>query len=299
MNGEYWHLVHSFLEVAREGSLAGAARNLGVSQPTLTRDIQALEMKTQLNLFKRTTRGMLLSEEGQGLVEAATQMSNAAEMFSRQAAGFSLELKGDVRISVNEIIGTFLLPKAITVLREENPQLNVEIVISNKVSSLNKREADIAIRMFRPTQPELVSRRLPNMPLGFFAHVDYLEKYGEPKSLEEFKQHSVINADQDRAFIEGAAMLGYQFSSDDFPLRTDHLLTQINLARAGAGIIGTHIFLAKKWPELKQILVNFPLPDLECWLVCHKDVQYNSRIRATMSFLGNWFSEDPYHGLLV
>ena len=298
MNSNNWSLVRSFLEVAQQGSLAAAARNLGVSQPTLTRDIQALETQTRLNLFKRTTRGMQLTEQGRGLMEAAKRMGDAAQQFNRQAAGLSTEIKGEVRISANEVVGTFLLPHAIKALREQHPQLQVEIVIANQVSSLSKREADIALRMFRPTQPELVSRRLPDMALGFFAHHDYIEKYGEPKTIAEFKQHSVINADEDREFIEGASAMGYTFVREDFPLRTDHLLTQINLARAGAGIVGTHIKLAQQWPELKQVLIDFPLPALEFWLVCHGDVQYNTRIRTSMQFLAKWFADDPYHGML-
>ena len=299
MNNVNWSLVRSFLAVSRQGSLSAAARELDVSQPTLSREIQSLETAIGLNLFRRTTQGLQLTEDGQSLVEAATRMEEAADLFSRQASGRSVELEGDVRISANEIVGIYLLPSAIAAFREQHPGVHVEIVISNRASSLSKREADIALRMFRPMQPDLVVRRLPDLALGFYAHRDYLRKYGEPQTVEEFLQHSVIGYDQDMGFIEGAAKMGYKFVSDNFTVRTDHMLAHIALARAGAGIIGTHVDLAKQWPELVRILEWVPLPALEFWIVCHRDVQFNSRIRELMRFLANWFAQNPYKNAIL
>jgi len=294
MNSMDWGLIRSFLAVARLGSLSAAARELGVSQPTLSREMQALEAGTELNLFRRTTRGLVLTEQGQALVEAADEMSTAAERFARQASGLSAELEGDVRISANEIVGIYLLPPAIAAFREQHPAVHIEIVISNRPSGLNKREADIALRMFRPTQPDAVARRLPDMELGFYAHRDYIERHGEPADIEDFKRHSIIGFDQDMDFIEAAAQLGYRFERDDFAVRTDHMLAQINLLRAGAGIGGTHVGLASQWPELVRIMEWVPLPALQFWCVTHRDVQYNSRIREVMQFLIAWFGEQPY-----
>jgi DNA-binding transcriptional LysR family regulator len=299
MNNIDWSLVRSFLAVSRQGSLSAAARELDVSQPTLSREIQSLETAIGLNLFRRTTQGLQLTEDGRSLVEAAVGMEEAADLFSRQASGRSAELEGDVRISANEIVGIYLLPSAIAAFREQHPGVHVEIVISNRASSLSKREADIALRMFRPTQPDLVSRRLPDLALGFYAHREYLKKYGEPQTVEEFLQHSVIGYDEDMEFIEGAAKMGYKFVRDNFAVRTDHMLAHIALARAGAGIVGTHVDLAKRWPELVRILEWVPLPALEFWIVCHRDVQFNSRLRELMLFLANWFAQNPYENAIL
>lgn len=285
--------------MARTGSLSAAARELGVSQPTLSRSIQAIEMQTKLNLFQRTPQGLKLTEAGRSLVEAAGKMDEAADLFSRQISGLSDVLEGDVRISANEIVGYYLLPPAIAAFRELHPGVQIEVVITNRASSLNKREADIALRMFRPQQPDLVARRLPDMALGFFAHRDYIRKRGVPGNLEEFKQHTVIGYDKDMEFIEGAGRMGHTFTAHDFPVRTDAMPVQINLARAGAGIIGTHVGLARHWPELQQILEWVPLPALEFWVVCHSDTQYNSRIRAVMNFLIKRFEHDPYTSLTI
>lgn len=299
MNSVEWGQIRSFLAVSRLGSLSAAARELGVSQPTLSREIQALETTTELNLFKRTTQGLQLTEAGHALVEAAGKMSDAADQFARQASGLSVELSGDVRISVNEIVGIYLLPPAIAAFRIQHPGVHIDIVISNRVSSLSKREADIALRMFRPTQPDLVARRLPDMELGFYAHRDYIKIFGVPESIDEFKVHTLIGFDEDMDFINGAAALGYHFLRDNFALRTDHLLAQVNLMRAGAGINVTHVGLAKRWPELIRVLEWIPLPALEFWCVTHSDVQYNSRIREVMQFLIQWFSNDPYRSAII
>lgn len=299
MNNLEWDQIRAFLAVSRLGSLSAAARELGVSQPTLTRTIQLLESNTRLNLFKRTTQGLSLTEAGQALMEAATCMRDAADSFARQASGMSEELQGDVRVSANEIVGIYLLPPAVAALRQQHPGVHVEIVISNRASSLSKREADIALRMFRPPQPDLVARRLPDLPLGFFAHRDYIERHGAPAGIADFKRHSIIGFDKAMDFIDGAARLGYTFARDDFAVRTDHMLAQIALLRAGAGIGALHLGLARHYPELTRILPDLPLPPLEFWCVCHRDVQHSARIRAVMQHLIGWFDDDPYRDAVV
>lgn len=294
MNNLNWDLIHSFVSVARLGSLSAAARELGTSQPTLSRNIQSLETTTQLNLFRRTTQGLELTDAGHSLMQAADNMDTFANQFQRQAAGLSEELKGSVRISANDIVGVYLLPPALKALREAHPDLQIEVVINNKPSSLNKREADIALRMFRPTQTDLVARRLPDLQLGFFAHREYLQKYGEPQNLEQLLQHEIIGMDESMDFIEGGRQMGIEFIPQHFSLRTDSLLTQISLARSGAGILATHVGIAERWPELQRILLWMPLPALEFWLVCHKDVQYNQQIATIMRFLGQWLQKQPY-----
>jgi len=299
MNGISWELIHAFLAVVDAGSLSAAARKLGVSQPTLSRNIQLLESQARLNLFKRTSQGLSLTEDGKALVESAQQMNHFAEAFARQASGRSTELKGEIRISANEVVGIYLLPAAIAAFRRQHPAVHIEIEISNRASNLNKREADIALRMFRPTQSDLVARRLPDMPLGFYAHPSYLDEHGRPEGFDELRQHTLIGFDQNRDFIAGAGAMGYTFSNDDFALRTDSLILQIQLARQGCGIVGTHTGLANRSPDLQRILEWAPIPPLEFWVVCHADSQYNARIRAFKNHLIEWFADDPYHGLEI
>lgn len=289
MNNVDWDLIRSFLAVSETGSLSAAARQLGMSQPTLSRDIRNLEQDSGLNLFRRTTQGLELTESGQSLVETARRMGDSADAFMRQASGLSEELTGDVRISANEPVGIYMLPQALAKFRQLHPAVHIELLISNEVSSLNKREADIALRMFSPSQPDLVARRLPDLPLGFYAHRDYLKQYGDPSSMESLSGHTMIGYDQVTEYIEAAAKLGFPLVRDSFAFRTDHLLAQLAMARAGGGIVATHRRLVHLWPELVPVMQWVSLPALEFWIVCHSDVQYNSRIRELSRFLFEWF----------
>lgn len=293
MNNIEWELIRTFLAVAEQGSVSAAARSLGASQPTLSRQIRELERRTRLQLFERSPQGLALTDQGAALLAAASTMGEAAERFSRLAGGLSPELDGDVRISANEIIGYYLLPPLITAFRERNPGVSVEVVITNRASSLSKREADVALRMFRPSQPDLVAARLPDRALGFFAHRDYLARQGAPRSLEELAGHALIGFDEEPAFVETAARLGLELGRADFPLRTDHMLMHIALMRTGAGIGATHVDIASHYPELVRILPDAPLPPLEFWCVCHRDLRLNPRVRALMRFIGEWFGAAP------
>jgi len=294
MNNISWDLVRSFIQTAKDGSLSAAAKNLGVSQPTLSRNIQRLEQQTKLQLFQRTTKGLSITEAGEKMMNAAKQMEEASDLFQRQISGLSDELQGDIRISVNEIVGIYLLPPALTSFREKHPKVHIEIEITNQTTSLNKRDADIALRMYRPKQPDLIARRLPDLPLGFFASKNYIEQHGAPQNFDEFKQHTIIGFDRGVEFIQAAKNMGQVLSIHDFELRTDALPMQINLARFDGGIVGTHIGLAKQYPELEQIMGWLPLPALEFWIVCHADTAYNARIRELTKFLGQWFSNKTY-----
>ncbi len=297
MNNINWNLIHSFLAVVENGSLLGAARSLGVSQPKLTRDIQSLEAQTKLNLFKRTNKGLNLTSSGKSLVESAQKMNKFALKFNRQVQGSSTEITGNVRISANEIIGLYLLPAVIASFRQLHPSVTIDVLITNKVSSLSKRDADIALRMFRPTQLDLVINRLPDMELGFFAHEKYIQKNGAFSSIEDFKNFTIIGYDESMEFINGAAASGYVLKRDDFKLRTDNLIMQINLAKQGAGIIVTHKKIMQSIKYMQEIKTDISLPIMPFWIVCHADTQYNARIRTFRKFLIDWFENDPYHGL--
>lgn len=294
-----WEWLRAFLAVARTGSLSAAARELGQSQPTLSRQIQALEASTRLQLFARSTQGLSLTDAGQSLIEAAEGMEQSSELFQRQVLGLSNELTGELRLSANEIVGIFLLPPALSAFRSLHPGLQLELVIANEASSLSKREADVALRMFRPRQESLVARRLPDLELAFFAHRDYLARNGKPTSLGELNAHTLIGFDQQIHLMQAGAPPELQIRRQDFALRTDHMLAQIQLLRSGAGICVTHKGLAQRWPELETVLEWLPLPKLEFWVVCHSDTRYSARVRALTVFLAEWFCPDPYAHVLV
>jgi DNA-binding transcriptional LysR family regulator len=233
-------------------------------------------------------------EELKELIDAAHNMGESADRFSRLAGGLSAELDGDLRISANEIVSYYMMPPLLAAFREHHPGVAFEMVVTNHASSLNKREADLALRMFRPTQPDLVATRLPDLQLGFFARRDYLERHGAPRTLNELMTHTLIGFDETPTFIEVAADMGVSISRNNFQLRTEHMPLHIALMRAGAGIGVTHVGIAGSYPELVRVLPQAPLPALEFWCICHSDLKLNPRVTAMMRFVREWFGEDPY-----
>jgi len=285
-----WNLIKLFLQVAESGSLSKAAQALALSQPTLSRQIQNLELTCGVPLFHRSPRGLQLTEQASELLESARAMENAADSFSRQVSGMDDALEGDVRISVSEIVGVYYLPDAIVEFQKHHPGVNFELVLSNQASSLSKREADLAFRMFRPQQPDLVCRRLPDIELGFYAHRDYVKPGANTISLEEMEEYRFIGYDSDLSMIEQAREMGFALTRDSFSLRSDSLFMQLALIQAKAGFGITHVELARRLDGLVRILRQIDLPALEFWCVCHRDVQFNRRVSTAMRFFADWFS---------
>jgi len=285
-----WDLIQNFLVIAKAGSLSKAALELNTSQPTLSRQMAALEKHIESTLFDRSTQGLKLTEVGIKLIENSEAMQNNAEQFYRIASGENISLSGSIRISANEIIGLYYLPKIISQFNQKYPELTVEIEISNKETSLNKRDADIALRMFRPTQPDLITKRLADIELNFVASKNYLKRHREPKSLHDAIEHKLIGYDRNTLFIDAIKQLKWPFDASNFKNKTDFLPLQIELARQGAGITITHKNLLNRFSDLQVILTDVKIPAIEFWQVCHADVHHNRKIRVMMDFLSEKLS---------
>jgi DNA-binding transcriptional LysR family regulator len=278
--------IRSFHAVADTGSLSAAARKLSLTQPTIGRHIDLLEDRLGSALFRRGRDGMALTERGADLVATATEMLASATQFERQAAGFDTDLSGVVRIAANEVLGTLSLPHLLTDLTRTHPDIELELVISNTAANLLRRDADIAIRMFRPVQNDLIARKVTEIPLGFFAHSDYLAERTAPQNLADLRNHVVLGFDRETGMIQAAQALGERFDRADFQIRTDTILAQFEGIKAGLGIGIAHVPLAQNWPGVQQVLTEIPLPKLELWLACHHDVRFNRRVRLVMDYLG-------------
>ena len=288
-----WDLIRTFQAVAQTGSLSAAARALQLTQPTVGRHIDLLEDALNLPLFVRSREGMTLTQKGADLVAEATMMEAAATGFERHAAGLDEETTGVVRISANEIMGVMILPRILPKFIQANPGIEVELVISNSAANLLQRDADVAIRMFRPLQNDLVARKVADLSLGFFGQRDYLSANGKPQTLSDLRSHRVIGLDRETALIDVSKSLGETFTLRDFVFRCDNILTHIEAIRAGVGIGVTHQGLAAHWPEVDQILPAVQLPSLDLWVACHSEVRHNKRIRTVMDFLGKALQQ-PY-----
>lgn len=277
--------IRTFHAVARHGSLLAASRHLGLTQPTVGRHIDLLEETLGLKLFIRGREGMRLTEKGTDLVTAAGELMGNANEFERVATGLEEKIEGVVRLSANQIFGTLLLPGIIAGFMEEHPEIEIEIEVSNEVSNLLQRDADIAIRLFRPTQNDLVARKVTELPMGIFAHENYLTRYPAPNSLSDLRHHVLIGQDRNQSLIGAYRAAGLELAPTEFAFRCDNDVAEINAVRAGIGIGPLHVGMAKNWPSIIQVLPKLPIHTYELWLACHADVKHNKRIRLVMEYL--------------
>jgi DNA-binding transcriptional LysR family regulator len=285
MKIEQWNLIRTFAAVAQTGSLSGASRQLGLTQPAVSRHIDLLEDQLRIRLFQRSREGMRLTPKGADLVTVADDMKTSATSFARIATGLEEEIGGTVRISANDVMGVQILPSLFAEFQQRYPDIEIELSITNVASNLLQRDADVAVRMFRPEQDDLVAKKVADLPLGFYAHRRYLDANGRPETVSDFLNHRVIGFDRETSMLEAAKELGLNLTASNFAFRSDNILAHIQAIRAGVGIGVGHKGMAAHWPDVEPVIESFTLPPLELWIVCHSDVHRNNRIRRTMDFL--------------
>jgi DNA-binding transcriptional LysR family regulator len=283
--GFNWALIRSFLAALDQGSLMGAARALGMHQPTLGRHIAELEQQLGLTLFERTGRGLLPTPDALRLAEAARGMAMAADQLARQASGAQRGAPGSVRLSASQPVACLLLPPLLAALRLQQPQIQIELVVSNAVSNLLQREADIAIRMVRPEQGSLVSRKLGQVAIGAYAHRDYLRRRGTPSQPADLLQHELVGNDRQTDIVRGFAGMGHRLAREHFALRTDDLIAYHALVLAGAGVGFLPRYMARAHRDLVPLLTSLPIPPLPMWLAVHREIRSNPRIRTVWDAL--------------
>lgn len=280
-----WQLIPSFLAAHQHGSLLGAARALGISQPTVGRHVSALEAQLGTPLFERTGRGLVPTPAAARLADAARAMETGAQTLMRGAQQAQATLSGTVRLSASQPVACFLLPPLLAQLRTELPGVQIELVVSNAVSDLLKREADIAIRMLRPAQGSLVARRIGQVGVSACAHTDYLARRGVPQQPADLLQHALVGNDKVQEIYQGFAAMGHPVGPDQFALRTDDLIAYWAAVRAGLGIGFVASYLLRNDPDLVPVLPDLTLPSLPVWLVVHREIRTSRRIRAVVDFL--------------
>lgn len=279
-----WEYYRSLLAVLKHGSLSGAARALAITQPTVGRHIAALEQALGATLFTRSQLGLLPTEVALALRPHAETMEHTAALMER-ACSQGQGVAGVVRIAASEVVGVEVLPPILASLRARHPDLVIELVLSNKVQDLLRREADIAVRMLRPRQEQLVARKVGDIELGLHAHMDYLARHGTPLALADLARHAVIGYDEASSFVRNAGAAFNGFTRENFAWRSDSDLAQLALIRAGAGIGVCQAGLAARDPALRRVLPQaFSLP-METWVTMHEDLRGSLRCRATFDAL--------------
>jgi DNA-binding transcriptional LysR family regulator len=286
-----WNLIPSFLAAHEHGSLLAAARALGTSQPTVGRHVAELEAQLGSVLFERTGRGLAPTPAGHRLAEAARAMETGALALLRSVNHARATLEGSVRLSASQPVACVLLPPVLARMREALPGIAVELVASNAVSNLLRREADIALRMVRPEQSSLIARRIGAVGLSACAHRDYLRRRGTPRTPADLLQHELIGNDRVPDIERGFSAMGLPIAHERFGLRTDDLMAYWGAVRAGLGIGFVSDYLIHDDPAVQAVLPQLRIPPLPIWLTVHREIRSSARIRAVYDFLAQAIPE--------
>lgn len=280
-----WTLIRSFLAVLEAGSLTGAARATGARQPTLSRQVAELEAQLGTALFERTGRGVVPTAAALAIADAARQMEEGALGLERALARQRDTATGVVRVTASQVAAVWLLPPLLAEFQAAEPGIQAELVASNALSNLLRREADIAVRMVRPDRGSLVARKLAEVGVGAYAHRRYLARAGEPRRPEDLTAHRLVGYDRDETILRGFAALGLPIGREAFALRTDDHVAYGRLVAEGAGIGFLAHYTAAGEPELRRVLPQLKIPTMPCWLAVHREIRGNRVVRRVYDFL--------------
>lgn len=280
-----WELYRSFLAVMRTGSLSAAARQLSTTQPTVGRHIEQLERVLGVTLFARSPGGLRPSLVAHRLVPHAEVMEASAAALMRMASGEQADEAGTVRITASQVMGSEVLPDMLTAFHRHHPRIALELMLSRTPDDLLRGEADIAVRMFRPTQGALIAKRIGTMDVGLFAHRCYIDRCGLPSSLDALADHTLIGYDRDPILIRTAVQMGITLRRAQFSFRSDSELAQLAMLRAGYGIAACQAGLARRDPNLVPVLPERISSPLDIWLVMHRDSRSSRRIGLVFEHL--------------
>ncbi|WP_027836014.1 LysR family transcriptional regulator [Maritalea myrionectae] len=280
-----WFLWRSFLAVMEEGSLSAAARKLGASQPTIGRHIEELETNLNVVLFDRTGRGLNPTQLAHQMVNTVRSAKSSLAEAQLMASGSTQLLDGTVRITASQILSHHILPGILKKARQTYPTIQLEMVPSDSAENLLLREADIAIRMFRPSQLDVVAKKIGMVPLCACAHQSYLDHHGTPTTPDELFGHELLGLDRQEDIIKVARMIGFDLKREDFAIRTDSQTAIWQMAMQGLGISFAQASLIDSTPGMVRLVPQLKIPPMEMWLAAHKDVHRAKRIRVIYDLL--------------
>ena len=284
-----WQLLQSFAAISEAGSLSAAASKTNSSQPTLSRHLTQLETLLGQRLFYRTSSGLTLTPEGAGIQAHAQAMAQAAAQLAF-AGTQAQEVNGTVRLTASQIAATYLLPPMLTNLRHQHPGLSLEVVASDQTENLLRREADLAVRMYRPTQNDLIAKKVAELPIGIYAARAYVDRHGLPELPQDLAAHTVIGYDRSTLIIDGMRAMGINVDRSFFAFRSDDQVVCWQMVKAGAGIgFGQRVVgdaddtLVPLWPDL-------PIGSIPVWLTAHQELRMSPRVRLCFDHLAKSFA---------
>jgi len=280
-----WNHARAFFVAAEEGSFSGAGRALAIAQPTIGRQVAALEEELGVALFERIGNALELTAAGLDLIDHVRAMNDAATKVSLSATGQSTSIDGTVCITASELIAAHVLPPIIAGLRLAHPGIELEIIASNTARDLRRREADIAIRNFTPTQPELVAKKIADRDARLYATPGYLARIGNPRTPADLSRAELFGFDRSDMMIKGLRALGVELTAKNFPVVTDNHLVQWELAKHGVGICIVMDQVGDAEPLVRRVLPELPPLPVPVWLATHRELRTSRRIRVVFDWL--------------
>ncbi|MDM7941392.1 MAG: LysR family transcriptional regulator [Hydrogenophaga sp.] len=285
MNQLDWNQLKAFLETAETGSLSAAARKLGLTQPTLSRQVAAIEQRMGVTLFERVGKAMALTPTGLELLEHARTMGTAAEALGLAATGRSQAVGGVVSVSATDAVAAHVLPPLVRRLREQEPGIAIEVISSNALSDLLRREADIAIRHVKPEQPDLIARLIREASASFYASEDWVRIHGHPRSAEEAAHLAFVGSDRTGQYLGYLRQHGLPLTEANFSCYAEHSVAHWSLVRQGMGIGAMMDEIASDTEGIVRVLDEVPPVRFPIWLVSHRELRTSRRIRVVFEAL--------------
>ncbi len=286
-----WNQVRAFLATAEEGSLSAAARALGLTQPTLSRQVAGLETDLGVTLFERGRRSMDLTETGFALLEHVRAMGEAATRVSLAATGRTELIDGHVSLTTTEGFAMMHLPPIVERVRERAPGIQLEIIAANESLDLIRREADIAIRHARPEQGDLIAKCVGGTTAHFYASSEYLDRRGRPKTLDDLADHDFIGFESPATMLGILNSMGMPVTAEHFKVYTSSGIVILSLMDQGLGISVMTKDVAESRPALEQVLPSLPPFDVPVWLVTHRELHTSRRIRLVFDTIAEYVQE--------
>lgn len=288
-----WNQLRAFLETAETGSLSAAARKLGLTQPTLSRQVAAIEQRMGVTLFERVGKAMAITATGLDLLEHARAMGAAADALGLAATGRSQAVAGVVSVSASDAVAAHLLPPLVRQLRTQEPGIAIDVISSNALSDLLRREADIAIRHVKPEQPDLIARLIREASASFYASEDWVKTHGHPRSAEEAAHLPFVGADRSGQFLGYLRQHGLALNEANFSCYADHSVAHWALVREGLGIGAMMDEIALDTPGIVRVLDDVPPVRFPIWLVTHRELRTARRIRVVFEALAQGLLDRP------
>ncbi|SDE06639.1 LysR family transcriptional regulator [Ruegeria marina] len=285
-----WNHIRAFLATAEAGSLSAAARQLRQTQPTLSRQVAALEADLGVLLFERIGRSLVLTEAGADLLEHTRAMGDAAERVALAASGQAQSIEGRVRITASDVWSAYVLPEALRRIRDQAPRLEIEVIAANDIRDLMRREADIAIRHVRPDQPDLIARLVREATAHFYAASHYLDRRGRPAAKDDLASHDFIAFGDVIEMLGHLTPLGLPLTRANFRLGSQSGVVAWDYVRQGFGIAPMDDGVAALTSGVERVLPEMEPLVFPVWLTAHREVHTSRRIRLVFDILADYLS---------